>query len=95
MRYSRANATKAQSIVSEAVAGGVMTSNADNAFVKNDGTAFTQGDNAVLRNFSQFNYAAEPFVNQLKSTSDPRAKFMIANYADPGAIATNTILIRF
>ena len=66
-----------------------MTSNADNAFVKNDGTNFTQGDNAALRNFSQFNYAAEPFVNQLKSTSDPRAKFMIALYADPGAIAND------
>jgi hypothetical protein len=90
MRYSKSNATKAQAIVAEAFAGGVMTSNADNAFVKNDGTTFTQGDNAALRNFAQFNYAAEPFVNQLKSTSDPRAKFMIANYADPGAIAANT-----
>ena len=90
MRYSKVNATKAQGIVSEAFTGGVMTSNADNAFVKNDGTTFTHGDNAALRNFSQFNYAAEPFVNQLKSTSDPRAKFMIANYDDPGAIATNT-----
>ena len=27
-----------------------------------------KADNAALRNFSQFNYAAEPFVNQLKST---------------------------
>jgi hypothetical protein len=90
MRYSKASPSKAQSIAAEAFAGGVMTSNADNAFVKNDGTTFTQGDNAALRNFSQFNYAAEPFVNQLKSTSDPRAKFMIANYADPGAIANNT-----
>lgn len=90
MRYSKVNATKAQSIVAEAFAGGVMTSNADNAYVKNDGTTFTQGDNAALRNFSQFNYAAEPFVDQLKSTGDPRAKFIIANYADPGAIANNT-----
>ncbi len=90
MRYSKLNPSKAQTIVAEAFAGGVMTSNADNAFVKNDGTTFTQADNAALRNFSQFNYAAEPFVNQLKSTSDPRAKFMIANYADPGAIANNT-----
>lgn len=89
MRYSKTNATKAASIVAEAFAGGVMTSNADNAFVKNDGTVFSQADNAVLRNFSQFNYAAEPFVNQLKNTADPRAKFMIAQYADPGAIAAN------
>ncbi|OSZ77883.1 SusD/RagB family nutrient-binding outer membrane lipoprotein [Chitinophagaceae bacterium IBVUCB2] len=89
MRYTRLNPAKAQSIVTEALAGGVMTSNADNAFVKNDGTAFSQPDNAALRNFSQFNYAAEPFVNQLKLTNDPRGKFLIAQYADPGAIANN------
>ncbi len=86
MRYSRKNPAKAQTIVAEAFAGGVMTSNADNAFVKNDGTLYSQNDNAVLRNFSQFNYAAEPFVNKLKATSDPRAKFMIAQFADPGGV---------
>ena len=40
-----------------------------------------------MRNFSQFNYAAEPFVNQLKSTNDPRGKFILANFADPGNVA--------
>jgi len=87
MRYSKLNATKAQSIVSEAVAGGVMASNADNAHVKYDGTLYLIGDNNVLRNFSQFNYAAEPFVNQLKSTNDPRGKFILANFTDPGNVA--------
>src|SRR5688572_26773279 len=33
MRYSKVNPSKAQDIVSEAFAGGVMTSNADNAYV--------------------------------------------------------------
>jgi len=89
MRYSRINATKAQAIVSEAFAGGVMTSNADNAFVKNDGSIYLQGDNNALRNFSQFNYAAEPFVNQLKSTNDPRGKFMLAQFADPGNVSAD------
>ena len=88
MRYSRLNPTKAQAIVTEAFSGGVMTSNADNAFVKYDGTLYTEADNAALRNFSQFNYAAEPFVNQLKSTNDPRARFMIANFPDPGNVAS-------
>jgi hypothetical protein len=87
MRYSKLNPNKAKSIVGEAFAGGVMTSNADNAYVKYDGTVYTQGDNAVLRNFSQFNYAAEPFVNQLKSTNDPRGKFIVANFANPGNVA--------
>ena len=89
MRYSKLNPAKAATIVAEAFAGGVMTSNADNAFVKNDGTTFTHGDNAALRNFFQFNYAAEPFVNHLKLTSDPRAKYMIALYADPGTIGND------
>jgi hypothetical protein len=88
MRYSKINTTKAQSIVQEAFAGGVMTSNADNALIKYDGTLYTQGDNAVLRNFSQFNYAAEPFVNQLKSTNDPRGKFILANFPNPGSVSS-------
>ncbi|RYY28164.1 MAG: SusD/RagB family nutrient-binding outer membrane lipoprotein [Chitinophagaceae bacterium] len=87
MRYSKVDAAKAQSIVSEAFTAGVMASNADNAYVKYDGTLFLIGDNNVLRNFSQFNYAAEPFVNQLKSTNDPRGKFILANFNDPGNVA--------
>jgi hypothetical protein len=89
MRYSKANPTKAQSIVSEAFAGGVMTSNADNAYVKYDGTLYTHGDNNNLRNFSYFYYAGEPFVNQLKSTNDPRGKFILATFADPAAVAND------
>lgn len=90
MRYSKLNPAKAQSIVAEAFAGGVMASNADNAYVKNDGTLYTQADNLVLRNFSQFNYAAEPFVNQLKLTNDPRGKFILANFTDPGNVAAQS-----
>ena len=65
MRYSKINQTKAKSIVAEAFAGGVMTSNADNAYVKYDGSLYTVGDNGVLRNFSQFNYAGEAIVHTL------------------------------
>ena len=89
MRYSKSDAARAQSIVSEAVAGGVMTSNSDNAYVKYDGSVYVQADNNGLRNFSFFNYAAEPFVDQLKSTNDPRGQYMIATYDDPGAVAND------
>ena len=89
MRYSKVNPTKAQSIVSEAFAGGVMTANADNAYVKYDGTLYVHDQNNGLRNFSQFNYAAEPFVDQLKSTNDPRAKFILATFDDPGTVAND------
>lgn len=90
MRYTKVNPTKAQSIVAEAFAGGVMTSNADNAFVKYDGVVNVQADNNALRNFSHFNYAAEPFVNQLKSTNDPRGQHILANFPDPGAVSNTS-----
>lgn len=90
MRYSKVDATRAEDIVSEAFAGGVMTSNADNAYVKYDGTAYVQDENNNLRNFSHFNYAAEPFVDQLKSTNDPRGQYILATYEDPGAVANDT-----
>ena len=89
MRYSKADQGKAQNIVAEAFAGGVMTSNADNAYVKYDGTLYVKADNNNLRNFSHFNYAAEPFVDQLKATNDPRGKFMVANFADPAGVAND------
>lgn len=84
MRYSKADPTKAASIVAEAFSGGVMTSNNDNAFVVYDGTNFTDNANSgLINNNPYYYYAAEPFVNQLKSTSDPRCKYMIASFADP------------
>jgi hypothetical protein len=90
MRYSKINATKAQSIVAEAFAGGVMASNADNAYVKYDGAKYLFADNNNLRNFSYFYYATEPFVDRLKLTNDPRAKFILADFDNPAAVANET-----
>jgi len=84
MRYSKFNPSKAASIVAEAFNGGVMTANTDNTFVVYDGTLFTNGVNGnLINNNPRYYYAAEPFVNQLKSTNDPRGKYMIASYANP------------
>lgn len=84
MRYSKLNPAKAQTLVAEAFAGGVMTSNDDNVFVKYDGTLATNVINVnLINNNPRFYYAAEPFVNQLKSTNDPRSGFIVAKFADP------------
>jgi hypothetical protein len=84
MRYSKVNPTRAASIVSEAFAGGVMTSNTDNAFVVYDGTLYTNGsNNNLINNNPRFYYAAAPFVDFLKLTGDPRAKYIIAAYDNP------------
>jgi hypothetical protein len=84
MRYSKVDPPKAASIVSEAFNGGVMTANTDNAFVTYDGTLFiNDANNGLINNNPRFYYAAEPFVNQLKTTNDPRGKYIIATYANP------------
>lgn len=85
MRYSKLNPTKAASIVAEAFSGGVMTSNADNAFLTYDGSLYiNNANNGLINNQPKFYYAAEPFVDHLKATNDPRSKFMIAMFDDPG-----------
>jgi len=84
MRYSKLNPGKAASIVSEAFNGGVMTSNDDNVYLKFNGSTFiNDGNNGLVNNNPYFYYAAEPFVNHLKSTDDPRSPFILATYANP------------
>ncbi|RZM18600.1 MAG: SusD/RagB family nutrient-binding outer membrane lipoprotein, partial [Pedobacter sp.] len=84
MRYSKVNPAKAQTLAAEAFAGGVMSSNADNVYVKYDGTIATNVANGnLVNNNPRFYYAAEPLVNQLKSTNDPRSRFIVASFANP------------
>lgn len=83
MRYSKIDANKAKSIVTEAYNGGLMQSNSDNALI-----VFTAVYNNALNNGPRatnpyFYYLAEPFVNKLKATSDPRLKYISGKYADP------------
>ncbi|GAB2971316.1 SusD/RagB family nutrient-binding outer membrane lipoprotein [Mucilaginibacter puniceus] len=88
MRYSKLDATKAAAIVTDALSGaGVMQSNADNAYIP-----FNPTDNNPLnagpRGTNPFNYyLAEPFVNQLKATNDPRGKYVAAYYSAPNVIS--------
>jgi hypothetical protein len=83
MRYSKLDEAKAKGIVQEAYTGGVMQSNADNAFIR-----YTVAFNNPLNNTPRtqnpyFYYLAEPFVNKLKGTGDPRLKYISGKYADP------------
>jgi hypothetical protein len=90
MRYSKFDVTKAQTIVQAAFAGGVMTSNADNCYLKYNTTQV----NPVSSNISLLAntyYLAEPFVNQLKNSGDPRLKYISAKYPNPVAAPTTTL----
>jgi hypothetical protein len=84
MRYSKLDVAKAASISQEAFAGGVILSNSDNVVVTQYNGTVPNGFSNLQRNISPyFYYLAEPFVNQLKSTADPRLKYIGASYADP------------
>ncbi len=89
MRYSKVDAAKAASIAQEAFAGGVILSNSDNVVVTQYNGTVPNGFSNLQRNISPyFYYLAEPFVNQLKSTNDPRLKYIGASYANPTTIST-------
>jgi hypothetical protein len=91
MRYSEINPTKAAALVTEAFNGGVMTSNADMAFIIYPDGNFNNGVNTnLLNNNPRFYYVAKPFVDQLVTTLDPRAKFMVASFANPGNPTVDT-----
>lgn len=83
MRYSKFDQNKAKTIVREAYQGGLIQSNSDNVFI-NYNAIYNNPLNAGPRGTNPyFYYLAEPFVNKLKSTSDPRLKYISGKYADP------------
>ena len=85
MRYSRYNPATAERIVKEAFAGGVILDSKDNVFVTYDGTLFyNSSNNGLVTGNVSFNYVAEPFVDQLKNTNDPRGKYLLAKFDNPG-----------
>lgn len=86
MRYSKLNPERAASIALEAFNGGVMMSNNDNVYVTYDGNLFTNGRHNLLIQAGTnpyYYYVAEPFVNQLKNTLDPRSKYIVAKFDNP------------
>jgi hypothetical protein len=89
MRYSKIDAAKAASIAQEAFTGGVILSNSDNVVVTQYNGTVPNGFSNLQRNISPyFYYLAEPFVTQLKSTADPRLKYIGASYANPTTITS-------
>ena len=90
MRYSKIDPTKAASIAQEAFTGGVILSNSDNVVVTQYDATVGNGFSNLQRNINPFwYYLAEPFVNRLKGTSDPRLKYIGASYADPAKYTTS------
>ncbi|MCJ8209188.1 SusD/RagB family nutrient-binding outer membrane lipoprotein [Mucilaginibacter sp. RS28] len=89
MRYTKIDPAKAKTIVQTAFNGGVMQSNADNCYLKYNNT-YTNPMTQQIQQLTNTYYLAEPFVTQLKSTGDPRLKYISAIYTDPGKALTLT-----
>ncbi|MEP7267266.1 MAG: SusD/RagB family nutrient-binding outer membrane lipoprotein [Saprospiraceae bacterium] len=80
MRLAKVDAGLAQSTVQKAIAGGVITSNADNAFTRHDAN-YVNGVGQMLNSTEAANfYIAAPFLDYLRKTSDPRMKAFAVRY---------------
>ena len=84
MRYTRADAAKAQQIVAAAYAAGTMQSNADNAFVPFSST-FNSPTGSWVQGTERANvYLGKTFVDSLQRTHDPRLGVIAVKYTSPG-----------
>ena len=80
MRLTEVDIATAQQVVKDAVAGGVMQSNADNAVIRHNAN-YTNALGGTLNATEANNYyLAAPFVNYLKSTNDPRLGSIAVRY---------------
>lgn len=86
MRYSKVNPAKAEENVKIAVDpanGGVMESNADNAYFSFNST-FNHPNAGFFQGTERGNvYLGAPFVEELKSKNDPRLRVMAVKYETP------------
>ena len=86
MRYTKTDVAKAKQFASAAVDpanGGVMQSNADNARIAFN-TAFNSPTGSWFQGTERANvYLAQPFVDYLKNTNDPRLGVIAVKYDDP------------
>lgn len=80
MRLSKVDPAKAEETVKAAVAGGVITDNADNAKMRHDAN-YQLPIGAMLNGTEGANiYLTKPFVDHLKNTNDPRLSSIAIRY---------------
>jgi hypothetical protein len=91
MRLSKANATLAQSTVAAAFSGGVILSNADNAIIKHDANYLNPNGNMLNSTEAANFYLTKPFVDALKSNSDPRLSAIAIRYVGATSGPTQTV----
>lgn len=83
MRLTKADPAKAQQYATIAINGGLMTSNADNAMLMLS-VAYPNVYGNIFNGTERANYyIGKPFIDQLKSTNDPRLEVIAVKYDLP------------
>jgi hypothetical protein len=80
MRLSAVDPTRAQQVVQNAFAGGVILTNDDNAVVQHDNNYANGVGNTLNATEANNYYLAEPFVDYLKDNNDPRLASIAVTY---------------
>jgi hypothetical protein len=91
MRLSKVDATKAQSTVQAAAAGGVILVNADNARIAHDANYLNPIGNTLNATEAANFYLTKPFVDALKATADPRLSAIAIRYVGAGSGTGQTV----
>lgn len=80
MRLSKVDASTSQSVVQKAVSGGVITDNADNAYMRHDANYLNPIGNMLNSTEAANWYLVNSFVDTLKNNNDPRLQAIAIRY---------------
>ena len=91
MRLSKVDAAKAQSTVQAAVTGGVILTNADNAYMRHDANYLNPIGNMLNSTEAANLYLVKAFVDTLKNNNDPRLPAIAIRYKGATSGAGQTV----
>jgi hypothetical protein len=80
MRLSKIDQSLAQATVQKAIAGGVITTNADNAVIRHDANYVNELGRILNATEASNFYLGAPFVDYLKANDDPRLSSIAVRY---------------
>jgi hypothetical protein len=87
MRLIKVDPARAQSVATAAITAGVITDNADDAYIRHDANYTNQLGGGLNGSEAANFYLTKPFVDRLKSTNDPRLSAIAVRYV--GATSGN------
>ena len=96
MRFTKIDAAKAKqyaALAADPANGGLMQSNADNAYLVFSAAFNHPSANSFQGTEKQNYYLGKPFVDYLKSTGDPRLQYIAVKYANPAGNLSGSPLV--